>query len=184
MRWLNKNLTKWTTVGNVEERNEESWKICNRNKTYRVAIPAKMSWNEAIQVCIKLGGGNMTEKHNKEDIHYTISLFENLNSSCNYIWLPLQDEDVEGQFQSAVTGQLVDYLPWDANQPDGAEEANYMAIQMVSKAYHDKIGNDLLCTSCDLHKTLEFSLLGVCKDTYLGKSVSLNQTCIIVISRC
>ena len=90
--------TKWTTVGNVEERNEESWKICNRNKTYRVAIPAKMSWNEAIKVCTKLGGGNMTETQNKEDIQYTVSLFENLNSSCNYIWLPLQDEEVEGEF--------------------------------------------------------------------------------------
>ena len=133
-----------------------------------------MSWHEAIKVCTKLGGGNMTETQNKEDIQNKISLFENLNSSCNYIWLPLQDEQVEGQFKSALTGQLVDYLPWDANQPDGAEEANYMAIQMVSKGYHDKIGNDLLCTSCVLQKTLEFSLLGVCKDTYFGKIVSIN----------
>ena len=81
-----------------------------------------MSWDEAMRVCSKLGGGNMTETHNKEDILYTISLFENLKSSCNYIWLPLQDEEVEGQFKSAVTGRLVEHLPWDANQPDSAEE--------------------------------------------------------------
>ena len=34
--------TKWKRVGDVKERSEDSTKICNNDKVYSVAIPAKM----------------------------------------------------------------------------------------------------------------------------------------------
>ena len=44
---------------------------------------------------------------------------------------------------------------------------------MLSKAYHDFPDKKLFCSSCDLYRTLDFSLLGVCKDTFFGKIVSI-----------
>ena len=166
--------TKWEIFGHVEETEEESWKICNRNKTYRVAIPAKMNWNEAIKVCRKLGAGNLTETKTVEDVNYTISLFKKMKSSCTDIWTPLTDVDKEGEYRNTITRQVSLFLPWEVNQPDGADEANYIALRLLSSGYHDTYHNHPHCASCDLHKHTQFALLGVCQDSYFGKKEIVN----------
>ena len=161
--------TEWVNVGLVKENEEENWEICNKNQTYRVAIPAKMNWNEALKICNKLGSGNVTQSINSEDTGYSISLFEAMNTSCANIWTPFTDERTEGQYVSAISGKFGTYLPWELDEPDGAEEENYVAIDLSSQGYVDTDSNYLLCVSCDLHVNLEFSLVGVCKDTYFSK---------------
>ena len=161
--------TEWVNIGLVKENEEESWEICNKNQTYRVAIPAQMNWNEALQICNKLGSGNVTQCINPEDTEYTISLFEAMNTSCENIWTPFTDEGTEGQFVSAISGKFGTYLPWVLTEPDGAEEENHVAIDISSRGYLDTDSNYLFCVPCDLHVRLEFSLVGVCKDTYFGK---------------
>ena len=148
---------------------EENWLICNKNESYTVAIPTKMNWNEARKVCGKLGGGNITEPKNKRDISHAISLFKNMKSLCDFVWTPLYDEDVEGQFKSIVTGQLASFLPWNANRPDGADEENHVAFHLTSQKYDDNDKMDKHCVTCDLYKSTEFVMQGVCKDTHFGR---------------
>ena len=95
--------SKWQNEGNVNERNEETWKLCNKNHTYRIAIPAPIDWNAAMQMCKTLGAGNMTELLDTEDLMYTVSLFKNMNSPCKFIWTPVTDEKNEGEYKSAIT---------------------------------------------------------------------------------
>ena len=163
--------TEWVMGGAVSVSDGETWNICNKNLTYRVAIPAKMSWYTSVQVCHTLGGGNLTEANSRENIKQQVSLYGNINSTCDKVWTPYTDEEVEGQFKSSVTGQLVNYLPWNVDQPDGAETEKFISLNIQSEGFDDSISNRLLCASCDVDKTTEFSLIGVCEDTYFGKVI-------------
>ena len=87
-----------------------------------------MDWNEAIKVCDKLGGGNMSEAKSKIDLERIISPFKILNSSCNFVWTPLVDDEIDGEFSSVVTGKPATYLPWNEDQPSGGDEENNVAV--------------------------------------------------------
>ena len=170
--------TEWKIVGAVTERSEEAWKICNRNVTYRVGIPAKMSWDTATLLCDNLGEGNMTEPQHKQDMKHIISMFEKMNSSCTQVWTPINDEEVEGEFKSSVTGNVVTYQPWLEGMPNGGETQNHVAINMEFKMLQDNHKSELRCSACEINKALKLTLIGVCKDTYFGKLASTGLSCI------
>ena len=92
-----------------------------------------------------------------------------MNLSCDYIWTPHSDEEVEGEFRSIVTGDLATYLPWLENMPDGGETENSAAIQASSGLYDDWLNTYQECVSCEVFKATEFFLIGVCEDTYFGE---------------
>ena len=165
---VNKDTT-WEVVGDVEERSEESRSVCKKEEIYRVAIPAKITWNSAVDMCHKLGGGNITESNNERDINHLVSLIDKLNSSCEYMWTPLSDKDVEGEFLSSVNGQLAKYLPWASDEPNGGDEQNHVVFDIKSKLLQDKHELKKYCSACDLHKNLVFTLIGLCIDTFFGK---------------
>ena len=153
----------------VLERNEDSWIICNHYEVYTVTIPAKITWNTAKHMCGKLGGGHITGPQIEDETTYLMSLFENMNSSCEYMWTAFSDEKVEGEFRNSMTGELATYLPWLQGQPDGADTENHVAVQVKSKLWKDAQKKEEYCSACDLHKSLVFTLIGVCKITYFGK---------------
>ena len=161
--------TMWDRVGVVEETNEENWKICNKNLTYSVPIPTKMNWNTAFRVCNKLGNGNITEANNDIDKNHIISLFNDINNSCDFVWTPLVDEEIEGEFKSSITGKLASFLPWNENEPNGGKRQNHVAINVEAKLYDDVTKSKNVCPVCDIFKTTDFFILGVCNDTYFGK---------------
>ena len=92
-----------------------------------------------------------------------------MNSSCEYVWTPISEEEVDGEFRSSVTGQLGSFQPWKENQPVFGDTNKHVAIDMASKLWDDMHKSEKYCSSCDLHNTLIFTLIGVCKHTYLGK---------------
>ena len=170
--------TEWENVGNVTETEDDSWKICNNNKTYRVAIPTEMNWEDTEKVCKKLGKGNITEVRSDSDLQHTLTLFKNLSTNCGEVWTPISDEDVEGVFKSSITGKVARYMPWTQGGANGGEEQNHVVFHSESGAYNDVNKNELHCGVCDLHKTTEFTLIGVCKDSYFGKSKLFLLNCL------
>ena len=78
------------------------------------------------------------------------------------------EEEEEGQYKSINTGALVFYLPWQSGYPIGL---GHVILRLDSKEYFDTnvTKNTNTCNACDLPTTAIFSLIGVCKDTYLGK---------------
>ena len=146
----------------------ESWKICKDYEINRVFIPAKVNWDTATEVCHKLGG-NITEPLNERDITHVVSLLQKMNSSCEHVWTPIFDEEIEGEFRSSITGQLATYQPWQEDQPGGGDTENHVAIHVKSKLWMDTHKSKEYCSACDLQKTLVFTLIGVCKNTYFGR---------------
>ena len=161
--------TEWERVGDVKETNEDSSKICNNDEVYRVAIPAKMKWDTATYLCHKIGGGNITEPKSKSGITHILSLLQKMNSSCDYVWTPISEEEVEGEFRSSVTGQIASFQPWKENQPVTGDSDKHVAIDVESMLWDDKHKSEKYCSACDIHKNLVFTLIGVCEHTYLGR---------------
>lgn len=163
---VNFNL-QWESVGLVEQVDTPTSEVCNSNTSYMVSVPVKMHWDEGMKLCDKLG--RMKEARTEVDLERIISLFKNKNSSCDRIWMPITDEEAEGQFKSSITGKLSTYLPWRKGQPDGGAEENYVGIDVAEKAYWDTNKNYAACVACDAYKTTVFSLIGVCENSYFGK---------------
>ena len=161
--------TDYERIGNAKETSEESWKICNNDEIYRVAIPAKMNWDSAEYLCHKLGGGNITDPQRESDITHVVSLLQKMNSSCKHVWTPISEEEVEGEFKSSVTGQLATFQPWKENEPVLGDTNKHVAIDVESKLWDDQHKSEKYCSACDLYRTLVFTLIGVCKQTHLGK---------------
>jgi hypothetical protein len=106
-----------------------------------------------------------------------LALFENQNSSCENIWTPLTDEQVEGLFKNIETGTLASYLPWQSGSPSGLEKKNNVIMDLASKSYIDRLGIvPNTCNACNLSVTTTFSLNGVCKNTYISKNIHFHLT--------
>ena len=162
--------SKWRIAGNVNvENSEKHRKICDKNKTYQIAIPAPIDWTDAMKLCKNLGSGNMTELMNMEDIEHTLDLFKNINSPCKNIWTPLTDEENEGGYKSSITGRINQFLPWEVSEPNGFNDENHVLLKVSSKGYFDNVkSKKSTCVACDLFKTTIFTLRGVCKDSHFG----------------
>ena len=128
----------WDEVGMVKEEDEEEWKICNSNRTYTVAISARMNWNKARTLCGKLGGGNITEVKNERENDQVMSLFDDMRSTCKRVWTPLRDKEEEGKYKSYVSGKHASYLPWNIDQPNGGTKQNHIAVRVTTRTYHDE----------------------------------------------
>ena len=162
------NNTEWEKHGMVREHDADIWEVCYKKPSYMVAIPEQMDFTQGLNICQKLGGGEMVELRNREDMEYTLALLH--NSSCEYLWTPLSDQDLEGEFRNVNTGSLAAYLPWHEGQPDGLDAQNSVVLDIGLHAYRDLAGTwPHTCTSCDLPVEATFSLIGNCKDSYLGK---------------
>ena len=92
-----------------------------------------------------------------------------MNSTCDNVWTPIGDKEVEGVFKSIITGEIATYLPWSEGKPDGGVGESIAVIEVKNKLYNDKAESRRHCISCDLSKTTEFSLIGVCQNSYFGE---------------
>ena len=74
-----------------------------------------------------------------------------------------------------VTGELVDFLPFDTKQPNGGETENHIIIMTnkIPTPYNDYHKDAQYCFSCSLKRSSRLQLWGVCKDSYLGKTIKI-----------
>ena len=161
----------WELHGNMVEEEEEGWKVCNKNETYRVAIGAPMGWNQGLDLCKNLGSSIMTELKNPVDMNFTLGLFEKIDTTCKYIWTPLTDEEEEGRYVNTITGKPSTFLPWKPSEPNGFKDENIVLLsRRGSPGYTDNVVTKKpSCTVCDINRKTTFNLLGGCKETYFGK---------------
>ena len=99
-----------------------------------------------------------------------------MNSTCEHVWMPITDEEVEGKFKSTVTGEIVSYLPWKGNKPNGGDLENNVILSLDYQIYNDWYQNTIgtkyafTCTSCNLPRNTEYIVFGVCKKSHFGES--------------
>ena len=162
------------TFGNVDIEEEEDWKVCNQNETYKVAVAASMSWKDSMFICSNLGHGNMTELTNEEEVKYIASLFNIEKDSCENVWTPITDVDEEGKYRNAVTGELSSFLPWETSEPNGEIDENFVILRLSSLKYFDNIPTIIkpVCTICEVDVHTTFYLRGLCQESYFGDDSS------------
>ena len=161
----------WEKTGdNVREMEMEDKTVCDKNKTVNVPLAGKMKWHDAKQTCEKLGHGNITETNNEIYLLTFVDWFET-NKDCTDIWTPFTDEEDEGVYINSNNGNVVDYLPWMAGQPNGGSLQNYIAIYIIKHIpmFLDDPDKSTHCVSCSVDVLTMFTLWGRCEDTYLGR---------------
>ena len=63
---------EWKVEGEVEEKQEESEKVCGQPTTYRILLPEAIGQEEGVATCDKLGHGNMVAAAGKEEIENVV----------------------------------------------------------------------------------------------------------------
>ena len=141
--------------------------VCTAKDSYDIVLPMMASWHEADHQC--KGLGLMTQVENPKQLNSTVELVERSLLPCTGIWMPISDEDEEGVFKDTNSGDLVTYIPWREDQPNGGPNENFVGIILQDTAsYWDLPGKYKLCVSCNLKATTSFNLRGLCKGTKLG----------------
>ena len=140
----------------------------NSNQIHQVLLPVKTDWQDGNQFCKYLGKGRMTEISNKDELNTTRELVKGLIESCAFLWIPVTDECVEGEYRSINSGNTVTYLPWAPTNPSGTSSANYVALNLEDMGYYD-LSSRKFCVSCSMTTTTVFRLRGLCQDSYVGK---------------
>ena len=139
------------------------------NGACQFLLPVKAGWHEAAGYCRNLGNGQMAGIASKEELNKTAELVYNLIDSCEFVWMPVTDESLEGKYRNTFNGNLETYLPWGPFQPNGQHSENYVAIKMDDLKYHYHNVKDSYCVSCAMKTTTLFRLRGRCKGSYMGK---------------
>ena len=168
--------SEWNINGQVEKMVDDEQKICRERRTYQVVLPINMSWVDGREMCMKFGSGNMAEVRDEEDLEYIVNNYHKLSGECERIWTPLTDEISEGIYQSATTGNIPSYLPWDIMEPNGLENQNYVALHVDSKKYRDlSLKYHKSCVACDLDIGTTFYLFGLCEESFFDSLYFLNN---------
>jgi len=162
-----KTILSWNFTGNVEQYNSQSWEVCNQNKTYIVANGAAMRFEDAFRTCSRIWSGVMTLPNSRQHLNSLMFVFK--GGHCKRVWIPISDEEVEGNFKSVEDGKLVSYLPWLPSEPNEGKEGNNVFYDLVELGYNDKNGMQLHCFYCEVPIDAQFLLSGLCEYTYFGK---------------
>ena len=156
---------KGVSVGEAE--------IEKHNESHMVVLPVKVDWHEGNRYCKHLGKGEMAEISNKEELKATGKKVKAIMKSCMFLWIPLSDASVEGEFRNTNSGDLETYLPWGMYEPDGETAENYVAMEVDELTFTDHSVKHSLCVSCAIKTTTLFRLRGICKDSYMGKPIQM-----------
>ena len=139
--------------------------------SYMIILPLMASWDNGNHYCRTLGRGNMSEITNGDELNTFVFLVKDTMPSCSWVWLPITDEEKEGNFKNTNTEREETFLMWDEGQPNGGKAENCVKLDVDSKMYKDGSSSQAFCISCTLKITTTFRLRGLCKDTYMGKII-------------
>ena len=157
---------------NVFEVEEKDQEVCDvLPGLYHVLLPGRMSWTSANHLCHVLGGGTMTGVEDEQDINKLAARVKGISESCPSLWLPLSDERKEGVWENTNSNSSAKFLRWSDGQPNGLGLQNHAAVDMENFLFGDYHAEDRHCASCTLKTTTVLTLRGLCKDSYLGKTL-------------
>ena len=155
---------------NITEEDEHT--VCSPKETYDIAFPSGLSQQEAVTTCQKLGGGRMSTVDTPEELAAYLQWFQRSSppGSCQSIWTPYWDADMEGHYVNREEGEPAAFLAWYPTDPDGGVDQNAVAIMpsLGLTSMVDTEENMHNCFSCVLNSSFSISHMGACKDTYLG----------------
>ena len=150
----------------------ETWEdreVCwTSAETYHLLLSPEMTWREAKHTCSTLGGGNISEIQDNEQLKKTLAWVKRTERGCKGLWLPITDEAEEGVYRNIYRGDEEQFLPWYEGQPNGGTTESYVSLVLDRSSFNDDSENYETCVSCTLDVDTVFKLRGLCKDSFLG----------------
>ena len=146
--------------------------VCDQGNSYTIAIPVEMAIQEAIDICRnKLNKSILPYHEDQDSLHSYTSWYLNITGGlCHSVWTPFSDVKTEGLFLNINDGSEARYLPWEAAQPNGGSDENYVRIMLRMSLYRAvPLDSPQICTSCLLDRSLLLRLDGLCEDSYIGE---------------
>ena len=89
--------------------------------------------------------------------------------TCDTVWTPFSDRDLEGSFRDLSTGKIVDGLAWASGQPNGGGTQNSVRIITDTRLLEDIESKQADCFACLLQRSFSVQLRGGCKDSILER---------------
>ena len=160
----------WTLVGNVIKSKKKVKQICPPSPVHKVGIATPMKIKSAKDVCRKLSSGYMMQIDSDDELAEVISIFRTFNGSCTDVWTPLTDEKEKGIYRGS-TDEIVEFLPWKHDAPNGGKGQNDVALDMAYGLYEDRSEGFIACTMCEVLVDASFTFTGICQDTLLSKDL-------------
>ena len=62
---------------------------------------------------------------------------------------------------------LFSEIQWTPGQPDGERSQNYVVLRTLEKSFNDIHESFKACVSCEVKRSIEFTLRGVCENSFL-----------------
>ncbi|KAK8392991.1 hypothetical protein O3P69_013199 [Scylla paramamosain] len=110
-----------------------------RHKTYRVYKHAA-THPQAVQACQQLGGRLALPTNQEEDLQISRIIgisFVSAQWPFPVYWISGSDEQEEGNFIDSVTGQSLNYINYEAGQPDDAGGEDCLHKSTVFPGWND-----------------------------------------------
>ena len=151
--------------------------FCNATDNYNLAIPAKITFKEGMDICKhKLDNSIIPFQEDRKQFHGYVAWHKNVTGEvCSLIWTPLSDEHSEGSFVNmntiSQTLSIVESDFWAKDQPNGGTDENFVAIVAAAKVLIDVPPNLLGCSSCLLSTSLLLQLDGGCRHSLMGNII-------------
>ena len=117
----------------------------------------------------------MTGVEDEQEMKITVARMEGISKSCRSLWLPISDEREEGVWENTNTNSESNFLNWADGQPNGLRNQNHAVLLLDSLTFGDFAAEDEHCVSCTLSTKATLVLRGVCKDSFLSKTLFSNK---------
>ena len=114
---------------------EES--VCRQGSTYTIAIPVRMDFQVAENIC-RVSNGRFPAQGSLAALEaYTTWYYKITGGKCPRIWTSFSDAEKEGTFVNLDNGREAEYLPWKSDQPNDGTYGNNVMIQLPEGRYVD-----------------------------------------------
>ena len=167
--------SEWSLVEEFEEI------LCYPNDHYNLAIPLKMSIHESMDTCNhKLNNSIIPFPQDLETFHKYVTWYKNTTGgTCSSMWAPVTDENSEGIYLNMNSNAVEEFLPWDASEPNGGKDENFVRISVSKGGLLDASHYKISCSSCLLSSSLLLQLDGLCEHSMIGNLEIKSNDCIV-----
>ena len=123
---------KWELHGEATVETVEKEMVCKGEPSSNLFYAQFSKRDSCLHFCENLGSrvpSVATIEDWKEVEHFLKAELYDKRSSSTSIWLPIDDEEKEGEWRDSQTNQPLNYaLPWAASQPDEGRGSNFAQI--------------------------------------------------------
>ena len=175
---LDWNTAQWQAVG-LQEEELDIAEICiekRHNDQLWVFKNKKINFGETRHFC-KLLGGSIAVGNDSRISKAIIETFKPIASQCNgEVFSGLIDQQVEGQWVDANTGEEIKDIQWKAGEPNNQGNEDCAVLDELGRSI-DVYCSSEFCPACRVQNTqIVFHLQGICTNSFVDRFYILQSS--------